>query len=582
MHEIWKGFFNGLQGVLKGWFTLGRWVVCGAWPYINTVPHLGTLIGSELSADVFARYLRAKGHEVVFVSGSDEHGTPIEVEAAKRGVDPREITDKNHALVVDLFNKFHLSFDNYTRTHNPIHIEKCQEIFMKIYHNGYIYEEEVNQLFCRNCGRFLPDRFVTGTCPSCGYQRARGDQCESCGKVLDPLDLVEPRCSICGEKPVVESSLHWFFDLPRFSDKLKNWLVSNPALSDRVRNFSLSWIREGLKPRAITRDNLWGIPAPFPNAQNKTIYVWFEAVLGYVTATIEWAVKRGEPDRWKEFWLNPETKTAYFIGKDNIPFHTVILPALLLATHEPYVLPYTVSATEYLTFEGKKFSKSLGVGLWLDQAIEMLPADVWRFYLVKMRPETGDSNFSFDGLQSVVNGDLNDTLGNFIHRVFTFIVNYFDAKVPTPGPFTTEDESMLKTVEKTFNEVDELLSEVREKQALETVIQLCRDGNVYFNRREPWKLVKTQKDEAATVLHVAAQTVKALALLLHPFTPEKSRRILEMIGYGYVTPSWISEKPWQIAAGTSIKKPTPLFEKLSDEKLRSMKAGETSLTAKST
>ncbi|MEM4301732.1 MAG: methionine--tRNA ligase [Candidatus Caldarchaeum sp.] len=543
---------------------------------MNTVPHLGTLIGSELSADVFARYLRAKGHRVVFVSGSDEHGTPIEVEAAKRGVDPREITDKNHALVVELFNKFHLSFDNYTRTHNPTHITFCQNFFMKIYENGYIYEQDVNQLYCKNCGRFLPDRFVTGVCPSCGYQRARGDQCEACGKVLDPLDLLEPRCSICGEKPVVESSRHWFFDLPQFSDRLRTWLTTSTTLSEKVRNFSLSWIREGLKPRAVTRDNLWGIPAPFPGAGNKTIYVWFEAVLGYPSATVEWAEKKGEPELWREFWLSPDTKSAYFIGKDNIPFHTVILPALLLATHEPYILPYIVSATEYLTFEGKKFSKSLGVGIWLDQAIAMLEADVWRYYLVKIRPETGDTNFSYDGLMAVVNSDLNNDLGNFIHRVLTFINNNFDAKIPEATHLTEEDRAMLAAIEKTFTEVDNLLSEAREKQALETVIQLAREGNVYFNRREPWRLVKTRKDEAATVLHVAAQVLKALALLLAPFTPATTHRILEMIGQGEEAVTWLGEKPWHLPAGASIAKPIPLFEKLTEDKLKAIRAGASS------
>ncbi|MEM4560829.1 MAG: methionine--tRNA ligase [Candidatus Caldarchaeum sp.] len=556
------------------WSELGKWVVCGAWPYINTVPHLGTLIGSELSADVFARYLRLAGHEVVFVSGSDEHGTPIEVEAAKKGVDPREITDRNHALVVELFSKFSISFDNYTRTHNPVHINFCRDLFMQIYRNGYIYEQEISQLYCRNCGRFLPDRFVTGVCPSCGYQRARGDQCEACGRVLDPLDLVEPRCSICGEKPVVETSLHWFFDLPRFSDRLRSWIVSNTALPDKVRNFSLSWIREGLKPRAVTRDNLWGIPAPFPNAGNKTIYVWFEAVLGYVTATVEWAERRGTPELWKSFWLDPSTRTAYFIGKDNIPFHTVILPALLLATHQPYVLPHTVSATEYLTFEGRKFSKSQGVGIWLDQAVKMLEPDVWRYYLVKIRPEMGDSSFSYDGLQAVVNADLNDSLGNFVHRVLTFVVSFFDGVIPEPGVLADEDRAMLGVVEKMFNEVRALLREVRLRQALEAVMQLAREGNVYLNRREPWRLVKTGRQEASAVVYVAAQAVKALALLLHPFTPRTAERILDMLSEPLEGVSWLGDGPWRLASGKRVGRPTPLFEKLSDERMERIRAGQ--------
>ncbi|MCS6769373.1 MAG: class I tRNA ligase family protein, partial [Candidatus Caldarchaeum sp.] len=318
----------------------------------------------------------------------------------------------------------------------------------------------------------------------------------------------------------------------------------------------------------------WGIPAPFPRAAGKTIYVWFEAVLGYITATVEWAERRGEPGRWREFWLDPETKSAYFIGKDNIPFHTVILPALLMASGEPYILPHIVSATEYLTFEGRKFSKSQGVGIWLDQAIAMLEADVWRYYLVKIRPETGDSNFSYDGLQAVVNADLNDSLGNFVHRVLTFVSNYFDGRVPEPSALGDEDRAMLEAVERTFAEVRGLLAEVRERQALETAVQLAREGNVYLNRREPWKLVKSSREEAGAVLYTASQAVKALALLLHPFTPNTSERILAMLSEKPAEALWTGDRPWLLPPGARIAKPTPLFEKLTDEKLESIKAGQ--------
>jgi len=495
------------------------------------------------------------------------------VEAAKRNIHPQEITDRNHAMVVELFRKFNLSFDNYTRTHNHIHMEFVRNTFAKIYDNGYIYEKDIEQLYCRNCERFLPDRFVTGTCPSCGYPMARGDQCEACGRVLDPLDLVEPRCSICGLKPVVEASTHWFFDLPRFSDRLYEWLTSNKALPEKVRNFSLSWIKEGLKPRAVTRDNLWGIPAPFPKAGKKTIYVWFEAVLGYVSATVEWAERRGETELWKKFWLDPDTRTVYFIGKDNIPFHAVILPALLMATHDPYTLPYTISATEYLTFEGRKFSKSQGVGIWLDQAIQLLDADIWRYYLVKIRPEMGDSNFSYEGLQAAVNADLNDSLGNFIHRILTFITNYYGGVVPEPSEMTEEDRSMLEAIERTYTEVRRLFEEIKERQALECVIQLARDGNTYLNRKEPWKQVKTDRAAAATTLYTAAQVVKALALLLAPFTPTSSQQILNLVGEGGLEIDWRGERPWTLRAGTRLERPKPLFQKITDEGLERLKAG---------
>ncbi|MEM4314756.1 MAG: methionine--tRNA ligase [Nitrososphaerota archaeon] len=546
------------------WSQLGKWIVCGAWPYINTIPHLGTLIGSELSADVFARYLRLRGEDVVFVSGSDEHGTPIEVEAAKLGVNPQELTDRYHATVSDIFKRFAISFDNYTRTHNETHIRFCQHLFQTLYDRGYIYSHVVDQLYCESCNRFLPDRFVVGVCPNCGYNRARGDQCEACGKVLDPLDLLEPRCSICGGEPVVRSSRHWFFDLPQFSERIRRWLAGNEAMPEKVKRFSLNWVAEGLRPRAVTRDNLWGIPAPFPGSAGKTIYVWFEAVLGYVTATIEWGERMGEPHLWEEYWRDRTTRSVYFIGKDNIPFHTIILPALLMGYDESLILPWSVSATEYLTFEGQKFSKSLGVGVWLDKALEFAEADYWRYYLVKMRPEQSDSNFSFTGFQSVVNSDLNDTVGNFIHRVLSFINNHFDGYVPAAGRLSEEDGRMAGLMAEVMDEVGRLMDELKLRQSLEAAVSLAREGNSYLNRREPWKLLKTDRAEAASVFYVAAQLVKCLAILLHPFTPTSSERILEMLGLRSTGLRWKMGGE-EVVPGTRIGVVTPLFRKMSDE-----------------
>jgi len=309
-----------------------RWLVCSAWPYINYVPHLGTMIGSVLSADVFARYLRLRGDEVVFVSGSDEHGTPIEVEAIKRGIPPRKLTDEMHQKVKEIFDDWGITFDNYTRTESPTHKEFIQRFYMKIYENGHIFSEEIEMLYCPKCKRFLPDRFVEGECPYCGYENARGDQCENCGRLLDPVELKSPRCAICGSTPEVKKTTHWFFDLPKFEEDLKKYVEGNKQLPENARNFSLNLLKEGLRPRSLTRDNEWGIPAPFPGAEKKTIYVWMEAVLGYVSATIEWAKNIGKPDEWKKYWFDPQTKSVYFIAKDNIPFHVLILPALLMAS----------------------------------------------------------------------------------------------------------------------------------------------------------------------------------------------------------------------------------------------------------
>jgi methionyl-tRNA synthetase len=485
------------------------------------------------------------------------------VEAAKKGVNPKDLTDKYHAIVTEIFRRFNISFDNYTRTHNETHMRFCQHLFQTLYEKGYIFEEIVDQLYCENCRRFLPDRFVTGVCPVCSYGRARGDQCEACGKVLDPLELLQPRCSICGGEPVIKSSRHWFFDLPKFSARIERWLATNEAMPEKVRRFSLSWVAEGLKPRSVTRDNLWGIPAPFPGSAGKTIYVWFEAVLGYVTATIEWAERMGRPGLWEDYWRDPSTKSVYFIGKDNIPFHTIILPALLMGYDEEMVLPWSVSATEYLTFEGQKFSKSLGVGIWLDQALEFAEQDYWRYYLVKMRPEQSDSNFSFTSFQSVVNSDLNDTLGNFIHRVLSFINTYFNGAIPSPGNLGEDDRMVLSLRAGIREEVGRLFSELRLRQALETVIQLAREGNSYLNRREPWKLVKTNAAEAATALYTAVQLVWSITNLLHPFIPASAEKIAGMLGRESREIGW-DRMLEDLNPGSRIDGVSPLFRKISN------------------
>jgi len=425
---------------------VSKWLICAAWPYINAVPHLGTLIGSVLSADVIARYLRLKGEEVVFVSGSDEHGTPIEVEAIKLKISPKELTDKYHQLVKKLFERWNISFDNYSRTENPIHVDFVRRFYLKLYERGYIYEKEIEMPFCPQCQMFLPDRFIEGECPYCHYKGARGDQCDNCGRLLEPTRLINPRCNICGGKPIIKRTKHWFFDLPKLANELYKYVENNEKLPPNARNMSLAMLREGLKPRAITRDNKWGIPAPFPGSEGKTIYVWMEAVLGYITATIEFFSRRGEENRWKEFWLNEDTKSVYFIGKDNIPFHTIIFPALLIASGENYVLPWTVSSTEYLLFRGEKFSKSRRVGIWIDEALELFPVDYWRFSLLINRPENKDFNFTWEAFKESVNSHLNDTIGNFIHRTLTFIYKNFGSKIPKVNNLFEEDEKEVNKV----------------------------------------------------------------------------------------------------------------------------------------
>ena len=555
------------MNVIGGAVKIVKVLVTSAWPYLNVTPHLGNLVGSILSADVYARYCRLKGEDVVMVSGSDEHGTPIEVEAVRLGIQPKELTDRNHTKVVKLLKRWGISFDNYTRTENPIHKEFVRDHLKKIYENGFITAKDTEMLYCEHCGRFLPDRFVEGKCPYCGNEGARGDQCDACGRLLETTLLVDPYCAICHGKPVIKTTRHWYFDLSRFSQKLTDYLNSNKQLSNSTKNFSLSLIREGLKPRAVTRDVSkaaeWGIKAPFPEAEDKTIYVWVEAVLGYVSATIEHFKNRGEPEKWKDYWFNKDTRTLYFIGKDNIPFHTIILPALLLASGEDYNLPWNVSATEWLQFKDVKFSKSHRIGIWIDEALELFPADYWRFFLIATRPETKDSNFSWEIFTEKINADLNDTFGNFIHRTLTFINTKFDGKIPEPTELDEDARKVLDSVKEKMETIAKEIEECKLQPALNTVISISRIGNQYLNEKEPWNIIKKDKARAANIFYVAAQIVKALAIVSAPFIPvsaEETWKALSLEGS-------VHEQEWNEAlkplpANHQIAKPRPLFKKI--------------------
>jgi methionyl-tRNA synthetase len=538
-------------------------LVTSAWPYINQTPHLGNLVGSVLSADVAARYYRLRGDDVLMVSGSDEHGTPIEVEAIRQGITPKELTDRNHAKVAELFRRWEASFDNYTSTESPIHKEFVQKTLLEIQKNGYIFEQETQMLYCKKDERFLPDRFVEGKCPYCGCERARGDQCDKCGRLLEPTMLIEPYCVICKTKPTVKTTRHWYIDLSKISEPLNQYIKENQQLPANVKAFSLNWIKDGLKPRAITRDIEWGIPAPFAGAEGKTVYVWVDAVLGYISATIEQAQRMGQPEKWREFWLNKDAKTLFFIGKDNIPFHTIILPALLLASGQGYNLPWNVSSTEFLQFKGEKASKSRRVGIWIDEALEMFPVDYWRFFLIATRPESKDTDFTWDVFVGKINADLNDTFGNFIHRTLSFINSKFNSEIPNPTKLDDGDRAVLQAVKEKVDFAAQELEAFRFQSAANTLIALTRVGNVYLNEKEPWKLMKTDLEKASTVFYVAAQVVKAAAVVSAPFMPQTTQQLWQTLGLE----GSVHQAKWQDAvkpleAGHKIMKSTPLFQKI--------------------
>ncbi len=551
-----------------------KWVVTSAWPYVNAIPHLGNLIGSTLSADVFARYLRMKGEEVVFVSGSDSHGTPISVEAKKLNVPAKELALKNHKVIKDLHEKWMISFDNYTITHNPTHIEYVQKMYRDIQDNGYVKEKEIESLYCEKDLLFLPDRFVEGICPFCSNE-ARGDQCDFCQKLLTPLDLIEPRCAICENTPVIRKTKHWYLDLPKLQNQLKKLIEGNDILPSNAQKMCLNSIEEGLPERAITRDLEWGIKAPFKGAENKTIYVWFEAVLGYITAVKEWADKIiNEPNKFHYFWNDPNTKTVFFIGKDNIIFHLIVFPGLLIAFNknkkdsEKLVLPYNVSSTEWLMHESEKFSKSRGIGIWIDDALKLAPLDYWRFTLIYNRPETSDTSFLWSEFENNIK-TLNDNIGNFIHRTLTFIEKQYNSRVPEKIKYNEIDTKFIEKINRISSLVSESLLKFKIRKAIRDIVNFGKEGNIYLNEKAPWHLIKNDKKAAGNVFYICVQAVFALAVLLGPFIPETSEKILSFLNTSILSEvKWDSISENSIKAGTNIKKPKPLFQKLDIQEIK--------------
>jgi methionyl-tRNA synthetase len=554
----------------------GKWVVTSAWPYVNATPHLGNLIGSTLSADVFARFLRMKGEEVVFVSGSDSHGTPVSVEAKKLQVPAEDLAFKYHNIIKDLHEKWQISFDNYTITHNPTHIEFVKKLYLDVQKNGYVKEKEIESLYCENDNLFLPDRFVEGTCPNCKEDGARGDQCDKCQKLITPLELIKPKCAICGNAPIIKKTRHWYLDLPKLQDELRILIEQNEIIPANARNMCLNSLAEGIPERAITRDLEWGIPAPFKGAENKVIYVWFEAVIGYITAVKEWAetmIKK--PEMFDSFWEDPKTRTVYFIGKDNIIFHLIIFPGLLIAYNkdkkdsEKLVLPYNVSSTEFLMMGTEKLSKSRGVGIGIDEALELAPLDYWRFYLLFNRPETSDTSFLWSEFGNNLK-TLNDNIGNFIHRTLTFIERQFNSKIPEKIEHDQTDKTFIEKVDTISHKVGESLINFKIRKAIRDIVNFAKEGNVYLNEKAPWHLIKEDKKAAGHVFNICAQAVYALAVLLSPFIPETSEKILSYLNAPKLADiKWDSVTKDSVKSGQKILKPKPLFQKLEIEDIKS-------------
>jgi methionyl-tRNA synthetase len=571
-------------------------LVAPAWPYAAGKRHLGHVVGFAVPADIYARYHRLKGNDVLMVSGTDEHGTPVMVTADREGVSPRELAERYNELIREDLRDLGITYDNFTRTTTRNHARVTQDIFRTLYERGYLIEQTTLGAFSATTGNTLPDRYIEGTCPICGYTEARGDQCDNCGNQLDPADLIEPRSIIDGSTPEFRETTHLFLDLPRFADQLRPWIEQKSSWRPNVRNFSLSLV-DALKPRAMTRDIDWGIPVPvegYPE-ETKRIYVWFDAVIGYLSSAVEWAQNEGSPQAWREWWQNPGSTHAYFMGKDNIVFHTVIWPSMLLgygaggelgAGQGELHLPDEVMASEFLTMEGKQLSTSRAVAIYVRDVLERYDPDPVRYFLTAAGPETQDSDFSWAEFLRRNNDELLANWGNLVNRTLTNAYRNF-GDVPEQGELSAEDRAALAAVEAGFDIVGELIEEGKFKAALGESMRLSSIGNQYVDHEAPWAAIKVDRERAGTILYVALRIVDSLKVIFTPFLPFSSQKLHELLGYeGWLAgplefreiveegdgkhtvltgdySSWVGLwEPSELPPGQKLREPVPLFRKL--------------------
>ena len=543
-------------------------LVCVAWPYAKTSTHVGQVAGAYLPADTFARYHRMAGDQVLMVSGSDEHGTPILVESERLGISPRDFVARYHQQICEVWEKLGISWDLYTETGTSNHYSITQEFFMTLYDKGYIFRDTMQSAYCPTDRRFLPDRYVEGTCPNCGYPGARGDQCDNCGHTLDPVDLIDPKCRLCGSKDSkleMRMTDHFFLDLPKLQEPLQAWLEQGKEhWRPNTLAFAMNWIKEGLRPRAITRDLDWGVPIPLEGYEDKRIYVWFDAVIGYFSASVEWAKKQGTPEAWKTWWVpeqtEPPVKPYYFIGKDNIPFHTIIWPAMLLG-YGNRNLPYDVPANEFMTMSGEKASSSRGNVIWTKDVLDQYGADTLRYYLSATAPEGRDTDFTFDEMIRRNNDELVAAYGNVVHRTLTFLQSKFGGVIPQPQPLRPADREILAEVERGLEHVGKSITACHFKDGLNAAMAVARAANRYLDEQAPWKQIKQDREGAGTTIYVMLQVISGLRILFYPYLPFSSQKLHELLGFE----GDVSQESWtrrEIPAGITLPKPAPLFPKL--------------------
>ncbi len=575
-------------------------LVAVAWPYANGPRHIGHVAGFGVPSDIFARYHRLRGNEVLMVSGTDEHGTPIMVAADREGLSPRELVDRNSAVIREDLRRLGLSYDLFTRTTTANHHRVVRDVFHTLWQHGYITEQTTVGAFSASTGQTLPDRYVEGTCPICGFPDARGDQCDHCGNQLDPSDLIEPRSKIDGQPPEFRETTHLFIDLPAFRDQLTAWISEQHHWRPNVRRFSLELLKE-VRPRPVTRDLDWGVRIPVPGYDelpDKRVYVWFDAVIGYLSASVEWAANRGTPDAWREWWQNEEARHYYFMGKDNIVFHSVIWPSQLLGYGEggevgagkgPLRLPYDIVSSEFLTMEGKQFSTSRDVVIYVGDFLDRYEADPLRFFLTAAGPESQDSDFTWAEFVRRNNDELVANWGNLVHRTLTSAFKNFGV-VPTPGPLESEDIAVLDAVEGGFALVGEQIEKARFKAALGEAMHLATRVNQYVSDQAPWAVIKEDAERAGTILYVALRCIDSLKTMFAPFLPFSSQLLHELLGHdGYLAGPLLCQdveeddgsvhtvltgdyatwrgswQPGELPVGQRLREPRPLFRKLDPE-----------------
>ena len=554
-----------------------RTLVTSALPYANGHIHLGHIAGAYLPADIFVRYKRLRGEKVIYIGGSDEYGVPITLTALKEGVSAQDVIDKYHAANAEAFEKLGISYDIYGRTCWPLHTETTQTFFKKLYDGGYIEKQEMELWYSEQSDRFLPDRYVKGTCPKCGYEEATGDECEQCGAQYSAHDLIEPRANIPGDSstPALRKSAHWFLRLQDFTDRLKAWLDTHPEWRTNAKGMAYSWVNE-LRSRCITRDTDWGVPIPLddPDVEGKRFYVWFDNAIGYVTNTRQWGIDRyGDEHAWETWWKSPDTRLLHFIGKDNVPFHAVMFPTYLMGQGD-FVLADNVVANEYLnvlnreTGKAEKGSKSKGNMITVQWFLTKFSRDAVRYYLCAIMPETKDAAFDWDEFMNRYNGELCDVVGNFVHRVLTMTYKNFEQMVPEPGELDDEDNALLASLPEQIDAVGEALDQFRYRLAIERFIDIGRRANQYFDRKQPWVTRKTDMPRTGATLYCSCQVVRALCTTMAPFMPDGAARLAETIGVTLPEggpeggqDGWAAAKE-PLAAGSPLQKPQVLFPKL--------------------